>query len=176
MHFPNPLLPGFHPDPSVVRVDDDYDRRPPRSSTCPGSRSTTAAILVSWELIGHVANRPGQLQMDGVPTAGGAWAPTIRWRDGTFYVAVTDAMGRGTLVFTAVDPAGPWSDGVAVEGVDGIDPDLAWDGDDCYLTYSGTDPVRSRSGPAPRHPASAGRPRGRTRLSRRRGRCGRAAG
>ena len=24
-----------------------------------------------------------------------------------------------------------------VEGADGIDPDVAWDGDDCYLTYSG---------------------------------------
>jgi beta-xylosidase len=40
-------------------------------------------------------------------------------------------------VFTAADPAGPWSDGIVVTGVDGIDPDVAWDGDDCYLTYSG---------------------------------------
>ena len=68
------------------------------------------------ELIGHVATRPGQLQMDGVPTGGGAWAPTIRWRDGTFYVVVTDALGRGTLLFTAADPAGPWSDGRAGGG------------------------------------------------------------
>jgi beta-xylosidase len=133
----NPLLPGFHPDPSVVRVGDDYFLATSSFEYLPGIPIHRSRDLVSWDLIGHVATRSGQLQMDGVPTAGGAWAPTIRWRDGTFYVVVTDALGRGTLVFTAADPAGPWSDGIVLAGVDGIDPDVAWDGDDCYLTYSG---------------------------------------
>ena len=75
-----------------------------------------------------------------LPTNGGAWAPTIRHRDGTFYVVVTDAMGRGMLIFTATDPAGPWSDGTLVDGIHGIDPDLAWDSDGtAYITYSGLD-------------------------------------
>ena len=137
MPWPTPLLPGFHPDPSVVRVGDDYYLATSSFEYLPGIPIHHSRDLVSWRLIGHVATRPGQLQMDGVPTGGGAWAPTIRWRDGTFYVVVTDALGRGTLLFTAADPAGPWSDGVPVEGADGIDPDVAWDGDDCYLTYSG---------------------------------------
>ena len=160
----------------MVRVGDDYYLATSSFEYLPGIPIHHSRDLVSWELIGHVATRPGQLQMDGVPTGGGAWAPTIRWRDGTFYVVVTDALGRGTLLFTAADPAGPWSDGVPVEGVDGIDPDLAWDGDDCYLTYSGL----ILSGPdlgrhlgiqqVRRRPRAAGGP------SSRRGRCGRAAG
>lgn len=78
-----------------------------------------------------------------MPTGGGAWAPTLRHRDGVFHVVITDAMGRGTLHFTATDPAGPWSDGtvLADEGgavIEGIDPDLAWDDDGvAYVTYSG---------------------------------------
>ena len=45
---------------------------------------------------------------------------------------------RGCVVFTASDPAGPWSDGITIEGVGGIDPDLAWDDDGtAYVTFSG---------------------------------------
>jgi beta-xylosidase len=74
-----------------------------------------------------------------VPTGGGVWAPTIRYHDGVFYVIVTVAMSpRGCVVFTAADPAGPWSDGITIDGVEGIDPDLAWGDDDtAYVTFSG---------------------------------------
>ena len=61
----------------------------------------------------------------------------IRFHNGLFHVIVTDAMGRGTLLFTAIDPAGPWSEGLPIE-MSGIDPDLAWDDDGtCYVTFSG---------------------------------------
>jgi len=74
-----------------------------------------------------------------VPTGGGVWAPTIRYRDGRFYVIVTIAMSpKGCVVYTAEDPAGPWSEGTVMDGVSGIDPDLAWDEDGtAYITFSG---------------------------------------
>jgi hypothetical protein len=74
-----------------------------------------------------------------VPTPGGVWAPTIRYRDGVFSVIVTVFLGgRGCVVFTATDPAGPWSDGTPIPAVDGIDPDLAWDDDGTALvTFAG---------------------------------------
>ncbi|WP_414772198.1 family 43 glycosylhydrolase, partial [Escherichia coli] len=77
----------------------------------PGIPIHRSTDFVTWELIGHVATRPGQLGVEDVRTAGGAWAPTLRHRDGVFHLVVTDAMGRGMLHFTATDPAGPWSDG-----------------------------------------------------------------
>jgi beta-xylosidase len=66
------------------------------------------------------------------------WAPTIRYRDGVYYVVVTVMLGgRGCVVFTATDPAGPWSDGTTIPAVDGIDPDLAWDDDGtAYVTFA----------------------------------------
>ncbi len=132
-----PVLPGFHPDPSIVRTDAGYFLVTSTFEYLPGIPVFHSDDLESWTLIGHVAARPGQLAVEEVPTMGGCWAPTIRFRDGTYYLIVTDAMGRGNLVFTATDPAGPWSDGLPIN-IEGIDPDLAWDEDGtCYVTFSG---------------------------------------
>ncbi|WP_225232207.1 glycoside hydrolase family 43 protein [Klenkia terrae] len=135
----NPALPGFHPDPSIVRVDGTYYLVTSTFEYLPGLPVHRSTDLVSWELIGHVAVRPEQLGLDDVPTPGGTWAPTIRHRDGTFFVVVTVMLGgRGCVVFSATDPAGPWSDGVPVPAVEGIDPDLAWDDDGTALiTFAG---------------------------------------
>jgi xylan 1,4-beta-xylosidase len=138
--WPNPLIAGFYPDPSVVKVGDDYYLVNSTFEYLPGIPVFHSRDLVEWTKIGHVVTREGQLASHSVPTLGGAWAPTIRHRDGVFYVVVTDAMGRGMLIFTASDPAGPWSDGTLVDGVHGIDSDLAWDLDGlAYITYSGLD-------------------------------------
>ncbi|MGX5682671.1 family 43 glycosylhydrolase [Schumannella luteola] len=138
MTYPNPLIPGFNPDPSVVRVGDDFYLATSTFEYLPGIPIYHSRDFVEWTQIGNVATRPGQIEVENVPTAGGAWAPTIRHRDGVFHLVVTDAFGRGTLHFTATDPAGPWSDGVVLDGIDGIDPDLAWTEDGtAYITYSG---------------------------------------
>jgi xylan 1,4-beta-xylosidase len=142
MNLPNPLVSGFNPDPSIVKVGGDYYLATSTFEYLPGIPVYHSTDLVNWDRIGHVVDREGQLDSRDVPTLGGAWAPTIRFHDGLFYVAVTDAMARGTLVFTAKDPAGPWSDGLAIEGAIGIDQDLAWDEDGtAYMTYSGLDTV-----------------------------------
>lgn len=140
----NPLINGFHPDPSVVRVGDEWFLATSTFEYLPGIPIHRSTDFENWELIGHVATRPGQLAVEDVPTAGGAWAPTIRHRDGVFHLVITDAMGRGMLHFTATDAAGPWSDGDLIRkhdgsgSVDGIDPDIAWGEDGtAYITFSG---------------------------------------
>ncbi len=144
----NPVLPGFHPDPSIVRVGEWYYVVNSSFEYLPGIPVHRSRDLVEWELVGHVATRPGQLGVAQAPANGGVYAPTIRHHDGLFHVVVTDAWGRGTLHFTAVDPAGPWSDGAVLCEVDGktplrgIDPDIAWDAEGvCYVTYCGLDAV-----------------------------------
>jgi xylan 1,4-beta-xylosidase len=132
-----PLLPGFHPDPSIVRTDAGYFLVCSTFEYLPGIPVFHSDDLESWSLIGHVATRPGQLAVEEAHTTGGCWAPTIRFRDGVYYLIVTDAFGRGNLVFSATDPAGPWSDGLPLD-IQGVDPDLAWDEDGtCYVTFSG---------------------------------------
>ncbi len=136
---PNPLISGFNPDPSVTLADGTYYLVTSTFEYLPGIPVYRSTDLVTWTHMGNVATRPEQVSMDNVPTGGGVWAPTIRYHDGVFYVIVTVAMSpRGCVVFTATDPAGPWSDGITIDGVSGIDPDLAWDDDDtAYVTFSG---------------------------------------
>lgn len=140
----NPVLNGFHPDPSVVRVGDEWFLATSSFEYLPGIPIHRSRDFENWELIGHVGARPETFGIADVPTAGGVWAPTIRHRDGVFHLVITVAMGRGMLHFTATDAAGPWSEGdliLTADGsgsVNGIDPDIAWDADgNVYITYSG---------------------------------------
>lgn len=135
----NPLIPGFNPDPSITEVDGTYYLVTSTFEYLPGLPVYSSPDLVTWTQIGNVATRPEQLQVSHVPTCTGTYAPTIRHRDGVFYVIVTIVGGpRSTVLFTATDPAGPWSDGVDLEGIPGIDPDLAWDEDgQALVTFSG---------------------------------------
>lgn len=134
----NPIIAGFNPDPSIVRVDGVYYLVTSTFEYLPGLPVYRSTDLVEWEAIGHVASRESQLALGSVPTPGGVWAPTIRYRDGVFYVIVTVMFAeQGCVVFTATDPAGPWSEPLRLPAVDGIDPDLAWDDDGtAYVTFA----------------------------------------
>lgn len=133
---PNPILPGFHPDPSIVRVDGQYYLVTSTFEYLPGIPVYTSADLKEWTQIGNVIVTDAQGALGDVVTNHGVWAPTIRFRDGLYYVIVTIVGGRGCVVFTASNPAGPWSEGVEL-AVPGIDPDVAWDSDGvAIVTYS----------------------------------------
>ncbi|MBB2947329.1 beta-xylosidase [Actinoplanes lutulentus] len=133
----NPLIPGFNPDPSVTKAGGDYYLVTSTFEYLPGLPIYHSTDFVTWKQVGNVATRAEQLGISDVPAGGGVYAPTIRHHDDLFYLIVTVLGGRGCLLFTAIDPAGQWSDGIVVEGLDGIDPDLAWDDDgNAFVTYS----------------------------------------
>ncbi|WP_210480148.1 glycoside hydrolase family 43 protein [Naasia sp. SYSU D00948] len=138
MRLHNPLIPGFNPDPSAVLVDGTYYLVTSTFEYLPGIPVYASTDFEDWTQIGNVITRPEQGQLENATTGLGVWAPTIRHRDGVFYVIVTIAGGRGCVVYTAESPEGPWSDGLVLGGVEGIDPDLSWDDDGTALvTYSG---------------------------------------
>ena len=45
--------------------------------------------LVHWRQIGHVLDRPSQLNLDGIPASRGIYAPTLRYHEGVFYMITT---------------------------------------------------------------------------------------
>ncbi|MRT92806.1 glycoside hydrolase family 43 protein [Ancylomarina sp. 16SWW S1-10-2] len=133
--FDNPILPGYHPDPSICRVGDDYYLINSTFLWFPGIPVYHSNDLVNWELIGHVINRPEQMDFTGLPDKLGVFAPTIRYHEGLFYV-INTCVGCGMNFYvTASNPAGPWSDPVWLPEAPGIDPSLMWDDDGkCYYT------------------------------------------
>ncbi|HST45013.1 MAG TPA: glycoside hydrolase family 43 protein [Luteimonas sp.] len=128
-HYRNPVLAGFHPDPSITRAGDRFYLVASSFAFFPGIPVFESRDLVHWEPIGHVIDRPSQLEFDGLGMSRGVFAPTIEFHDGLFYVANTAVDSGGNFIVTARDPAGPWSDPVWLPGVDGIDPSLFFDDD-----------------------------------------------
>lgn len=126
--FSNPVLPGFHPDPSVCRVGDDFYLVNSSFQFYPGVPIFHSKDLVNWEQIGHCLTRRSQLELKDAGNAGGIWAPTIRHHNGKFYMIVTNQANGGNFFVTADRPEGPWSDPIWVDQ-DGIDPTLFWDTD-----------------------------------------------
>lgn len=129
----NPILPGCYPDPSIVRVEEDYYLVASTFEYFPGLPIFHSRDLVNWEQIGHAIDRPTQLNFDGIASSGGLYAPTIRHSDGLFWLVCTlvdqqDDDRGGNFVMTAPDPAGPWSDPVWF-GAGGIDPSIFFDDD-----------------------------------------------
>ncbi|MEV5734744.1 glycoside hydrolase family 43 protein [Streptomyces sp. NPDC052292] len=141
--YDNPVIPGFHPDPSVCRVGDDHYLVCSSFEYFPGIPLFHSRDLVHWRQIGNVLDRPGQLTLsDAVPASGGVYAPTIRYHDGLFHVISTAVGAGGTFLVTAERPEGPWSDPVWID-LPGIDPDLAWDEDgDCWCALAGVSVAR----------------------------------
>ena len=137
--YRNPVIPGFHPDPSVCRVDDAYFLAASSFTYFPGVPIFRSTDLVTWTQIGNALDRTSQLDLRGTEAyaSAGVFAPTLRHHDGRFWM-ITTVLARGLASFfvTAEDPSGPWSEPVRV-AVPGIDPDLAWDDDGrCWVHTS----------------------------------------
>ena len=141
MPYDNPVLPGFHPDPTVCRVGETFYLSTSTFEYFPGLPIYRSRNLADWEPVGHALDRESQLDTREARISGGIFAPTLRHHDGRFYLTSTDTSGGGHFVVTADDPAGEWSDPVYVDAP-GIDPDLFWDDGACYFTYFTTDTDR----------------------------------
>ncbi|MBQ4900467.1 glycoside hydrolase family 43 protein [Paenibacillus sp. Marseille-P2973] len=126
--YSNPVLPGFYPDPSIARAGDDYYLICSSFEYFPGVPIFHSRDLIHWEQIGHVLDRPSQLNVADRKSSDGIYAPTLRYHDGTFYMITTDVRGIGNFYVTATNPAGPWSDPILVP-YGGIDPSLFFDDD-----------------------------------------------
>lgn len=136
----NPILAGFKPDPSIARAGDDYYIVASSFAYFPGLPLFHSTDLVNWEHIGHVVDRPSQLDYNGLGISRGIFAPTIRYHDGTFYVITTMVDGEGNVLMTAPNPTGPWSDPIQLS-IGGIDPSMFFDDDGkVYVTHNAGPP------------------------------------
>jgi xylan 1,4-beta-xylosidase len=139
-HFRNPILAGYYPDPSICRVGDDYYLINSSFAHFPGIPVFHSRDLVNWKQIGHVIDRPTQLNYDNLRITRGIFAPAISHHNGTFYVVCTMVDAGGNFLMTAKNPAGPWSDPVWLD-FDGIDPSLFFDDDGrAWMVNNGNPP------------------------------------
>ena len=89
--YRNPVLHADYSDPDVVRVEDDFYLVSSSFDQSPGLPVLHSKDLVNWRLIGHVfAEQPPADVYSRMQHGNGAWAPSIRYRDGEFYVYYSD--------------------------------------------------------------------------------------
>ena len=140
----NPILPGFNPDPSIVRVGCDYYVATSTFEWFPGVQIHHSRDLVHWRLLTRPLTRASQLNLLGDPDSCGIWAPCLTYADGLFYLIYTDVKryGRTTqggaagaslrdlhnYLVTSPSIEGEWSDPVHLNS-SGFDPSLFHDDD-----------------------------------------------
>jgi beta-xylosidase len=111
--FTNPLFYDEFSDPDMIRVGDDFYLTGTTMHAMPGLPVLHSKDLVNWELLGYACERldlgPEYRLENGANIYGqGIWAPSFRYHKGTFYI-FSDVNHRSTQLFTANNPAGPWS-------------------------------------------------------------------
>lgn len=143
--YSNPILEGFYPDPSIVRVGRDYYLVNSTFAWFPGMPVFHSTDLVHWTQIGNAIDRPGQLSFDKLDMGQGLYAPDISWHDNVFYIVNTCVGCGGNFVITAKSPQGPWSNPVFLPEVTGIDVSLFFDDDgSAWLVHNGPPPGTPR--------------------------------
>jgi xylan 1,4-beta-xylosidase len=136
----NPIMTGFYPDPSIVKVGPDYYLVNSTFSYFPGIPVMHSRDLKNWKQVGNVISRPSQMNFLGDRMTRGLFAPAIEYHNGTYYVTCTLIDHKGNFVVTAKNPAGPWSDPTFLPEVRGIDPSLYFEGDKAYVIYNSDPP------------------------------------
>lgn len=140
----NPILPGFNPDPSIVRVGVDYYIATSTFEWFPGVQIHHSRDLVHWRLLTRPLRRESQLNMLGAPDSCGVWAPCLTYADGLFHLIYTDVKRYGRTSVGGASGAslrdfhnylvtsdridGDWSDPVFLNS-SGFDPSLFHDED-----------------------------------------------
>ena len=144
MTIHNPILRGFNPDPSIVRVGDDYYIATSTFEWYPGVQIHHSRDLVHWRLLTRPLRRASQLDMRGDPDSCGIWAPCLTHSDGRFWLIYTDVKRYGRAAQAGAGGAtmrdvhnylvvcdtidGEWSDPIYLNS-SGFDPSLFHDDD-----------------------------------------------
>ena len=134
--FMNPVLPGFHADPSVCRAGDDFYLVNSTFQYFPGVPVFHSKDLVNWEQIGNCLTRPSQVDLKGTDGNSGIYAPTIRYNNGRFYMVTTVFPSRRHFYVWTDNPAGEWSEPVVIDfAIGSCDPTLYFEDNKCYFLW-----------------------------------------
>lgn len=133
----NPIIPGFTPDPSILRVGDDYYIATSTFHWNPGIQIFHSKDLGNWHLLTHVLDKNAGIDLRGTDTPAGIWAPHLSFdkKTGLYWIALSKMNNMNGRMFDADNYAmsaktimGPWSKPIYLNSI-GFDPSLFHDDD-----------------------------------------------
>ena len=143
--YKNPVITGFFPDPSVVRVGEDYYLVNSTFQYFPAIVIQHSKDLVHWEIIGHGITENEYLDLTDKEDSHGIWAPDISYHNGLYYIFAPLRLNnskagektplRQMLVMTSGKPEGPYSKPITFN-IDAIDPSHFIDDDGTHYMIS----------------------------------------
>lgn len=132
--YRNPIRTGMFPDPSIVRVGEDYYMVNSSFIFFPCIPVSHSKDLIHWKIIGYAITNPEWAALDELEGGRGFWAPDISYHDGKFFIAATYRLNdtgtvyRKQFVVSSEKPEGPYSKPAIIDE-DGIDPSIFVDDD-----------------------------------------------
>jgi len=132
--YRNPIRTGFFPDPSIVRVENDYYMVNSSFIYYPCIPVSHSTDLIHWKIIGYAITNPNWANIDNLEGGRGYWAPDISYYNGKFYITATYRLNddgnvyRKQIVVSSTNPEGPYSEPAIIDE-DGIDPSIFNDDD-----------------------------------------------
>lgn len=132
----NPILPGFHPDPSICYANGEYYIANSTFEWYPGVEICRSKDLIHWTSVPSPLAERRLLDMNGEKFSCGIWAPCLSYSNGLFYLIYTNVRNWNVgpmkdcpnFLTTAPSIEGPWSDPVFLDA-SGFDPSLFHDDD-----------------------------------------------
>ena len=127
--YHNPIRRGMFPDPSIVRVGEDYYMVNSSFIFFPCIPISHSKDLIHWEIIGHAVTESEWASLDELEGGRGYWAPDISYDNGKFYITATYRLNdtgtvyRKQIVVSSEKPEGPYSKPAIIDE-DGIDPSI----------------------------------------------------
>ena len=136
MTYSNPVRRGFYPDPSVVRVGDDFYMVNSSFQYFPCIPISHSKDMVHWRTVGHAISNPEYLDLSEIWDSRGIWAPDIFYdeKEELFYITATMRLNdwenpaRQQLIMKSKRPEGPYSKPIWLD-INNIDPSLFFDDD-----------------------------------------------
>jgi xylan 1,4-beta-xylosidase len=135
----NPILPGSHPDPSLLRVGQEFYLGTSTFEWYPGVRLHTSRDLAHWQPLGGALDSRALLDLTGCPDSGGVWAPNLSHTNGLFHLVYSNVSTYTAgftdcpnYLVTAPSIRGPWSEPILLHSR-GFDASLFHDGPDSWL-------------------------------------------
>lgn len=132
----NPVIPGMAPDPSIIRVENNYYIATSTFHWAPGIQIFESKNLANWRLVGQVL-KGSAINLQGTNTPAGVWAPHLSYDPKTrrYWLAYSHMLNMAGREFNAdsyamwaEDIQGPWSEPIYMTSI-GFDPAIFHDDD-----------------------------------------------
>jgi xylan 1,4-beta-xylosidase len=129
--YVNPVLPGDHPDQTLLRMGKDFYSTGSNFHFTPYLPILHSTDLMHWEVIARVIPPTSAIPNNDTPS-GGTWQGALAYFNNKYWVYFSNNAGGGQYFCNAANPKGPWSAPVKVNtnsGVYGYDNSIFVDDD-----------------------------------------------